>query len=250
MSSTAIDAVTADRAALLTICDGFSDADWNAPSGCEGWSVKDLVTHLDALWWTVVDPSQLPDATGVPTDAAQERFVSARRSMSADELVADYAAVSEKAIDVLTTLVGQEFELELGDLGTYPASAIPAAFAFDHYTHIRADLFAPRGSLAGPPPVSDALRLAPAMEWIEVALPQQNRQALAGLSGGQVEIVVTGPAPAVLRAGPEGPVLASVQSDGDACVRWITQRATWESVGASAGGDADALAVLRSLKIF
>ena len=46
--------------------------------------------------------------------------------------------------------------MTLGDFGSYPASLLPSAYSFDHYTHIRADLFAPRGPLPGPPPPSGA----------------------------------------------------------------------------------------------
>ena len=56
-------------------------------------------------------------------------------------MVDDYTAVSKDAIDRLAHLEGRDFEIPLGDLGTYPASMVPNAFAFDHYTHIRVDLF-------------------------------------------------------------------------------------------------------------
>ena len=42
----ALAALRADRAALLEICGGLAAADWQAPSGCEGWTVQDLVAHL------------------------------------------------------------------------------------------------------------------------------------------------------------------------------------------------------------
>lgn len=50
----AIEAVRADREALLGICAGLSPAEWQLGSGCEGWSVQDVVSHLGALFWGIV----------------------------------------------------------------------------------------------------------------------------------------------------------------------------------------------------
>jgi hypothetical protein len=138
----------------------------------------------------------------------------------------------------------------LGDLGTYRAQILPAAFCFDHYTHIRADLFAPRGPLPGPIPPSDELRLGPALTWIEAALPQQNAAVLDQVAGA-VEIVITGTAERTIRVGdPAGTASARLRSGGDACVRWITQRASWEDLEVHTEGDPLALSALRKLKVF
>ncbi len=241
----AIDALRADRAALLKIGAGLSDTDWAAPSGCPGWSVKDVIAHMGALFWAAVDPSQLPDAAGRPAEAAQEIYVEARRALGPSEVLADYESVSAAAMDVLAGFADQDFEVPLGDLGTYPASALPTAFCFDHYVHIRDDLFPPRGALTGTPPPSDELRLAPTLDWIETALPQQNGDVLAAMTG-MVEIVVTGPGGRTIRVG-SGAVAGQVTCDGPTFVRRITQRAPW---GETQGVDAGSLDVLRSLHVF
>jgi uncharacterized protein (TIGR03083 family) len=240
----------ADRAQLISICEDLDAARWAAPSGCPGWSVKDLVAHLGVLFWAVVDLAALPDTSGLATEAAQEVYVDSRRSLTAEEVLDDYATVSEKALTALAGLAEADFEVPLGDLGTYQARILPTAFCFDHYTHIRADLFAPRGPLAGPFPPSDELRLAPALVWIETALPQQNA-ALLGQVAGAADIVITGTAARTIRVGdPAGPASAFVRSGGDACVRWITQRASWEDLGVHAEGDPHLLSALRGLKVF
>jgi uncharacterized protein (TIGR03083 family) len=249
--SDAIEAVAADRAALIEIGRGLDDAGWRAPSGCPGWSVQDVVSHVGAICWMVVDPSRLPDTGDLPAEQAQEAYVRARRAMTAEEVLADYVAVSEKALGILQGFVGVESEVPLGDLGTYPASYLPIALCFDLYTHIRADLFTPRGPLTGPPPAADELRLVPTLEWIEAALPQQNAKEAAELDDvGSVELTVTGTGARTLRVGPGGPVSATVRSGGDALVRWITQRASWDEVGGEASGDPQALDILRRCKVF
>jgi uncharacterized protein (TIGR03083 family) len=248
MASAAIKALEADRLALLEICGGLTDADWKADSGCAGWSVQDVVAHLGALFWLVVDPSNLPDAGGLPTERAQDVYVEARRSLGPGQVLDDYESVSAAGIEVLTGLESQDFELALGDFGTYPAWVLPNAYCFDHYTHIRADLFAPRGPLTGQPPPSDERRLAPAVKWIATALPQQNADLLASLTG-SVEIEVRGPGGRTIRFG-WGEPAAWISCDAPALARWITQRATWEETGTEAAGDQRVLALARKLKVF
>jgi uncharacterized protein (TIGR03083 family) len=244
----AIEAIEADRKDLLDICSGFGDAEWKEESGCEGWSVQDLVAHMGALFWMVVDPSTLPDAAELTTERANDVYVEARRSWSPDEVLADYESVSTQALHRLAGLEGQDFELPLGDLGTYPALMVSNAYAFDHYTHMRADLFAPRGPLTGEPPAADELRLVPAIDWIEAALPQQNAERLASL-GGTLDVVLDGPGGGAIHLG-SGPARAEIRSTTPSFVRWITQRVTWEDEGVQASGDQPMLAIAKEMKVF
>lgn len=243
------DALSADRGALLEIAGQIDETDWSAPSGCAGWSLKDVVAHLGALFWMVVDPSRLPDTSGLPTEQAQEVFVKARRSLSPAEIVDDYASVSQQALVVLEHLSASDGELALGDMGTYPTAVLPTAFCFDHYTHIRADLYLPRGSLVGPAPASDELRVRPALDWVEAALPQQNHAILDELTGA-VEIVVTGPGARSIHLGPQGSPTASVRGSADALVRWVTQRTQGRDVDIEMTGDEGSLDALRAIKVF
>ncbi len=249
MSGDVIEALGADRAVVLDICGQLAEPDWDAASGCPGWTVKDLVAHLAALFWMVVDPSALPDTAGLPTERAQDAFVESKRRLSAAEVAADYESVSSQALDRLAGLASLDFEVPLGDLGTYPAYRLPTAFSFDHYIHIRGDLFPPRGPLTGQPPPADELRLAPALDWIEAALGQQNKATADALTS-PVEIVVTGPAARTIRLGPAGEPAAAVRTGADAFVRWVTHRARWEDVGAEASGDEKLLAALRDCRVF
>jgi uncharacterized protein (TIGR03083 family) len=242
----AIEGIRADRTDLLGICADLSPADWQAGSGCAGWSVQDLISHLGALFWGVVDPARLPDTTGMPTERAQDAWVASRRELSPAAVLADYAEVSELALERLAGLAALDIKVPLGDLGTYPAAVLPSAFSFDHYTHIRCDLFRPRGPLAGPPPPSDELRLRPALDWIAAALPQQNR---AAAESGMFELQVTGTAARIIRFG-SGQAMATVTSGSEAFVRWVTQRGGWEELGVQAAGDEPALSAARKLKVF
>ena len=242
----AIEAVSADRAVLLDIGDRLTGEQWEAPSGCPGWRVQDVVTHMANLFWMLVDPARLPDLGGLPTEQAQEAAVQARRGMSGPAALADYAEVSKPALDKLAELAALDLEPPLGDLGTYPAAVLPLAYSFDHYTHIRADLFGPRGPLTGDVPPSDELRLGPALDWVEAALPHQNPAAADACA---LQIQITGTGARSIRFG-LGQAAATIRSAAPDLIRWITQRGTWEELGVEATGDEAALAVARKLKVF
>ncbi len=249
MSGEPIEALRTERDVLLKVCADLTEREWASPSGCPGWSTKDLVAHLGALYWAVVDPSTLPESGGLPTEEAQDVYVRGRRSASAAEVLADYEWVSKRALDVLADFEHAEFVVPLGDLGTYQASLLPTAFCFDHYTHIRADLFAPRGPITGSLPASDGLRLTPALDWIEAALPQQNAKTLASLSF-PAEIKVAGTASRSIRLGGAGELGTLIRSDAFSFVLWVTQRAGWEEVGAEVTGHEHDLALMRELRVF
>jgi uncharacterized protein (TIGR03083 family) len=246
MMNNAIEAVRADRAALLDMCGALTPAEWQAESGCEGWSVQDLISHLGATFWAMVDPTRLPDTTGMPFERAQDAVVHARRAMSPDTVAADYAEASELGLAQLPEIAALDLEIPLGDAGNYAAALVPSAFSFDHYTHIRADLFGPRGPLAGPPPASDELRLAPALDWIEAALPQQNPAAAEAAS---YELHINGRCSRIITFG-TGQATATVSSDAESFIRWVTQRASWEDLGVQAAGDEPALSAASKLRVF
>jgi uncharacterized protein (TIGR03083 family) len=246
--SSALKAIEADRNTLLVLCHDLDDSIWSKDSGCPGWTVQDVVSHMACSFWLAVDPTTLPDPGGLPAERAADVYVESRRSMTPAQVVADYESVSVKGLEMLAAVQDQDVEVALGDVGTYPASVVPTAFAFEHYVHIRYDLFPPNGPFSGEPPASDELWLAPTLDWIEAALPQQNTKVLHGMDNA-VEVRLTGVSGRTLRIG-DGEVAAHITSDSTAFVRWITQRGSWESLGVDAKGDPSALETIRRLTVF
>jgi uncharacterized protein (TIGR03083 family) len=244
--SAALETVRADSAALLEIGAGLTEQEWQAPSGCEGWRVQDVVTHLANLFWLLTDPAKLPPVEGVPTEQAQEAAVQARKDFSGAAALADYKESAGPAFEQMAQIETLDMEIPLGDLGTYPAALLSVAYSFDHYTHIRADLFEPRGSLRGTPPPSDAQRLVPVLDWIEAALPQQNAAAAAACT---LRLEVTGAGARSISFG-SGQPTATIRSDAPSLVRWVTQRGSWAELGVQAVGDDGALAAARTIKVF
>lgn len=241
-------AIEEDRKAVLAACAQMPESLWAKESGCPGWSVQDLLSHMACSFWLAVDPTKLPDPGGLPAERAADLYVESRRSMTPEETLADYEQVSRQGLEMLAAVAGQDFEVPLGDVGTYPASVIPNAFAFEEFIHLRYDLFAPNGPMEGEPPPADELRLAPTLDWIEVALPQQNADLLAAL-GNSVEVRLDGLCARTLRIGAGTDVDAHITSDSLAFVRWVTQRSTWGELGVRADGDPATLEIVRKLTV-
>ena len=248
MSSSALEAIEADRKALLTLCRTADDSVWSRPTGCPGWTVQDVVSHMACSFWLAADMSKLPDSAGLTSERAADLYVGSRRSMTPGEVLADYETASSRGLDIMAALQGQDVDVPLGDVGTYPALIVPTAYAFEHYVHIRCDLFPPDGPFRGEPPASDALRLMPTLDWIEAALPQQNRELLHGLRNA-VEVRLSGGDSRTLQIG-EGDAGSRIDCDAAAFVRWVTQRGSWESLGIVAKGDPADLGVARRLHVF
>jgi uncharacterized protein (TIGR03083 family) len=251
--SSAMKAIEADRETVLELARELDDAVWTKASGCPGWSARDVLSHMACSFWLAVDPSTLPDPAGLPAERAADLYVESRRNLTHEQIVADYESVSSKGLEILAALQDQDFDVPLGDVGTYPAPAIANAFAFEHFVHLRYDLLSPGGPLSGEAP-SDDLRLAPTLDWIEAALPQQNPDLLARM-GNAVEIRLDGChgfGGRTLRIGgaDTAPVAARISSDPAAFVRWVTQRGTWEALGVHADGDRSTCEIVRQLRVF
>ena len=178
----AVDALRADSEVLVAAASNFTPAEWATPSSCAGWTVQDVVAHMSALWRQITDPGSLPlaDPSG-DTERTQDRGVESMRSMSGTEVLAAYQEHAGNAMAGLEGLRGNDTPMDLGDLGTYPMGMIANAFSFDHYTHLRADIFGPIGPI-GTAPEADALQLGPAMDWMVAGIPQMCTEALASVT--------------------------------------------------------------------
>jgi uncharacterized protein (TIGR03083 family) len=102
-------AVARQRARLLGVLRSLDDTQWNAPSRCEKWSVKDVVSHLVSVdqFWTVSVGAAL---AGKPTQllasfdpvAVPEEIVSGMRALSPDNVLAQYDRNANHFIDALS----------------------------------------------------------------------------------------------------------------------------------------------------
>ena len=240
MTREAVQALRADSEALLTTAESFTADDWSAASGCAGWSIRDVFIHLDNLFRLVTDPASLPQADpAAGTEQIQQQLVEARRALSDAQTLETYRNTSAAALAVLETLQDIEDPIDLGDLGKHPTHMVANAYAFDHYTHIRADVLGPLGPLARSAPPADALRLGAALDWMTAGIPQMNASELGAVRG-PVSLTLTGPAQRTVQFLGDGEPVASVRSSGFDFVLWGTQRRSWREMDVEISGDQEA----------
>jgi uncharacterized protein (TIGR03083 family) len=197
MTKRAVEAFASERDVALDVLRSLSDAEWDAPSGCEGWSVKDVVIHMSSTLQLVADAenAEFPDPS-LPAEEGIDKVVASRRGMSNAEVLALYADVSEKAeasINGLQLDGIADTELPMGDLGTHPMHMLANAFAFDLYTHLRVDLVPPRGPLDRSLPEVQPVVLDATLEWLLAGLPQMCTEALRPQVTKPLVLELTGP---------------------------------------------------------
>jgi uncharacterized protein (TIGR03083 family) len=245
MTKRAVEAFASERDVALDVLRSLSDAEWDAPSGCEGWSVKDVVIHMSSTLQLVADAenAEFPDPS-LPAEEGIDKVVASRRGMSNAEVLALYADVSEKAeasINGLQLDGIADTELPMGDLGTHPMHMLANAFAFDLYTHLRVDLVPPRGPLDRSLPEVQPVVLDATLEWLLAGLPQMCTEALRPQVTKPLVLELTGPgagtwtiAPTddqsracVVTEGAAADAAATVVSSAPDFVQWSTKRTDW-----------------------
>jgi uncharacterized protein (TIGR03083 family) len=263
MSRLGVVGLRAESAAVVEIATSLSAEEWNAPSDCDGWAVRDVVAHMASIMHGVIDPSWMPDLSS-GTEDAMEIPVEARRAWTNDEVLAEFDAFSGKVADLGETLQeppASEILLPMNELGTHPMAMLPNSFVFDTYCHLRNDILGPNGPIHRPEPPRDEIRLQPTIEWMLAGLPwmcaaqlafvhRPIKLALTGVGGGTWWIGPGGEADRVLVSETllDG-AAATVTSDTHDFVIWGTRRRPWAQFTVTTGDGAYAGRVLDGIQI-
>jgi uncharacterized protein (TIGR03083 family) len=263
MSALGVEGLRAERESILEIAKSLTDDEWNAPSDCDGWAVRDVIAHMGSILHGVADPSQMVDLSA-GTEVSMEAPVAERRAWSVDDVLAEYEIYSGQVADLAASLQEPPMAdtmLPMGDLGTHPMSIMPATFLFDGYCHLRNDILKPNGPIDRPEPPRDEMRLRPTFEWMLAGLPWMCTEQLAFVDR-PVNLVLTGPGGGtwsigsggddgrvLVGAGAAADAVATVTSDGHDFVSWGTQRRPWRDMVQIDGDTAYAQRVLDGIKI-
>jgi len=263
MSTLGVEGLRAERDATLTIAKSLTDDEWNAPSDCAGWAVRDVVAHMASILHGVADPSLMPDLTG-GTENGMEIPVAERRAWTIEEVLAEFETYSGQVADLAASLQDPPMAdtmLPMGDLGTHPMAIMPCTFLFDNYCHLRNDILKPNGPIERPEPSRDEKRLAPTIEWMLAGLPWMCAEKLAfvdkpvtleltGVGGGTWSIGPGGDDGRVLVTdGAAANAVATISSGSHDFVIWGTQRRPWSTLAKIDGDAAYAGRVLDGIKI-
>ncbi|WP_020106939.1 maleylpyruvate isomerase family mycothiol-dependent enzyme [Nocardia sp. 348MFTsu5.1] len=167
--------ILADR--YSTVVRSLTPDEWEAPSRCAGWSVKDLVAHTGSNFKVMVEPPEEDPSVPPPTTAEelQNRLVDVRRDWTPTQVADEFLASVDGAMGVLDALQQDELAstpMTLTDLGTYQSHQLSDAFAFDMWCHMYVDLLGPEAPVTRevPDPEDDLVRIA--VDWMWSGLPQ------------------------------------------------------------------------------
>ena len=103
----AVDALEQTWRSTAAVCHDLSDADWDKPTRCPGWSVKDQLSHLVGLERVLMGDAhpehQPPDAPHVRDDVGRymEVHVDLRRAQAPTQILSDFEAMIEERIPEL-----------------------------------------------------------------------------------------------------------------------------------------------------
>ena len=166
------------RAMLAT----FDDAQWQAPTRCDGWAVCDVVAHLvtvDGFW----EASVRAGLAGSPSEvlanfdpaAHPPLLIAPLQELSRAELLDRYASARDGFLDALASVRGEQWDT----LGESPAGHVPLRLVAQHalwdcWVHER-DVAMPLGIVppVEPDEVMSCLRYAAAIgphlarEWAD-----------------------------------------------------------------------------------
>jgi len=246
MASDRVAALRAEREEVLAFCRRLTPEEWEAPSGCPGWSVKGVVSHMGAAFHGCFTPWFFRIMRTDNVERSSDKDVAQRASWEPAKVLSEYDRWSGRylAIQGLTRPLGG-VKIPLGELGKYPLGIFPAAFTFDHHTHLRHDM---AEALGKTPPPTDGARMAVVLEWMMAGLPQMCRDAMTVIDQ-PLDLTLTGPGGSTWGLSPsEGGLLevtpggisgakAEILGVAREFVLWGTKRRPWGDHDVKIKGD-------------
>lgn len=144
--------MTAQRRRLGAVLDGLTDEQWAAPSRCSGWTVKDVVAHLNGTnpFWTISIKAGL---NGQPTRfleafdpvATPAGMVEAVREQPPADVLAAFHETVEALAAVAGAIDGDAWDLPAeAPPGHLPLDAVVLHAHWDAFVHER-DILLPLG---------------------------------------------------------------------------------------------------------
>ena len=128
--------------AILDLCKELNDSEWETPTDCPGWSVKDNVSHILGtelmLSGTPMPDVEIADASRLKNDIAKmnERWVQERRSRAGAEVLAEYESVTKTRMSFLHGLSSEAWEDEaMTPIGPAPFGRFMQIRVLDSWIH-------------------------------------------------------------------------------------------------------------------
>jgi uncharacterized protein (TIGR03083 family) len=104
------------RAELQRVLNGLSEADWQRPTACEGWAIKDVVSHIgngeagNLLIGRRILSGEDVVVEGFDLNRFNQRQVEKRRAMSVAELLDDLSSARQATLALLDELTDAQLD--------------------------------------------------------------------------------------------------------------------------------------------
>jgi len=249
MPSNRVAALTAGYTANVSYLSALSDADWAAPSRCEGWTVKDVVAHMGAATHGAFTPWFFKLMLGKDIERANDADAAKRADWPGARVLKEYTDWGRRFRPMATALQApglRSLPIKVAEVGTYPGAVLVSAFVFDHTLHVTHDIAT---ALGRPAPKPDANTVEVSIEWMMLGLPAMSGARLSWLSA-PVEINLVGPGGSTWTAQPGGKkgqvrvdpgaaggAVATIEGDAASFPVWGTRRQPWREAGVNIKGD-------------
>ena len=114
------DLLEAEWQAIAELCGDLTDAEWDAPTQCPGWSARDNVSHIIGTERMLL--GETPPEIAIDTEseeyahvkndigAANEKWIQERRSRPGAEVLAEFKEVAARRISALREMSQDDFD--------------------------------------------------------------------------------------------------------------------------------------------
>ena len=261
MTATALFAMPFLTEQVIRIGSSLSESDWNRPTGCPGWTVHDIFTHLTCTFRDITNTPGFPTPVSGSIERTNDVAVAAFRGLTPQQNLDAYRGLVEQAMTVLEARQSAEQAdrlIDLDDAGVYPLHLMADSLVFDHYCHLKHDLNV-RGSL-DIDIEADAPTMTSSLTWLMAGLPQMSPARLAPTLRAPVALELSGVGGArwvmscddgvtVTQDGSD--VSAVIACSGDEFMLWGTGRIDWRTADIRFEGDEDlGRAVADAIRVF
>ena len=123
-------------------CEDLSPEEWDLPTDCPGWTVRDQLSHVIGIERELLGEAPPPDDGAdrphVKNDfaARNETWVEARRGRSGPEVLQEFRQVTARRLDVLASMPRAKFdEIGWSPVGQVPYRVFMEVRVFDSWVH-------------------------------------------------------------------------------------------------------------------
>ena len=112
---------------VITACQQLDTGQWDRPTDCPGWTVKDNLSHLVGIERMLLGDPDPPGLAEIPAHVTNsfgeinEAWVAARRSVPGAEVLAEFVETTDRRMDALGALPAEKFD----EPGWSPVGEVP-----------------------------------------------------------------------------------------------------------------------------